>query len=63
MHGKKLKETDVITNENETTVSSCHVGWWKAVISDDVAERIDLGNKLLFVKSVLEECQEINDKV
>ncbi|KAJ8970162.1 hypothetical protein NQ317_007225 [Molorchus minor] len=63
MKNKKIKEKDLITNEAEDN-PICNInGWWKAKVPEDADEKIDYGSKLIVVKSILEECEEIGDKV
>ncbi|KAJ8933446.1 hypothetical protein NQ314_014003, partial [Rhamnusium bicolor] len=63
MKNKKIKERDLITNEQEDN-PICNIdGWWKAKIPEDASEKIEYGNKLVVLKSILEECEAIGDKL
>lgn len=63
LRNKKIKERDLIINEQEDNPICNIEGWWKSVVPPDAAERIEYGNKLMVLKSIIEECEEIGDKV
>ncbi|CAH1961713.1 unnamed protein product [Acanthoscelides obtectus] len=60
---KSDKEQDVIITY-EDGVTCKDVGkWWKDYMPTDAENTIEYGTKLLVVKHILEECEEIGDKV
>ncbi|XP_018577757.1 transcriptional regulator ATRX [Anoplophora glabripennis] len=63
LRNKKIRERDLITDEQEDNPMCNIEGWWKAVVPEDAAEKIEYGHKLMVVKSIIEECEEIGDKV
>ncbi|KAJ8925650.1 hypothetical protein NQ315_009495 [Exocentrus adspersus] len=63
LRNKRIKERDLITNEQEDNLICNIEGWWKAVTPADAAEKIEYGNKLMVLKSIIEQCEEIGDKV
>ncbi|CAH1116490.1 unnamed protein product [Phaedon cochleariae] len=62
LNKKKIKERDLITNEDEPAICTIE-GWWKDKLPVDSESNIDYGNKLVVMKSIIEECEEIGDKV
>lgn len=60
---KRIKERDVITNEKDSNPTPTTIGWWKANIPPDSENRIDYGNKMVVLKSIIEECELVGDKL
>lgn len=60
---KKIKESDVITNEKDSIPVPSILGWWKSTLAPDVASRIDSGNKMVVLKAIIEECEALGDKL
>lgn len=63
LRNDRIKERDLITDEQEDNPINNITGWWKALIPSDAAENIQYGNKLMVLKSIIEECEKIEDKV
>nr|CAI5870295.1 unnamed protein product [Callosobruchus analis] len=56
------REQDVIITDDVRPV--CNVGnWWKDEMPADAENAIEYGTKMLVVRHILEECEEIGDKV
>ncbi|VEN43708.1 unnamed protein product, partial [Callosobruchus maculatus] len=57
------REQDVIIAD-DVRPAECNVGkWWKDGMPEDAENAIEYGTKLLVVRHILEECEEIGDKV
>ncbi|XP_057660710.1 transcriptional regulator ATRX-like [Diorhabda carinulata] len=58
---KKVKEQDVICEDDEPALNV--VNWWKDIMPQDADSKIEYGHKLVVLKSIIEECEAIGDKL
>ncbi|KAG5899552.1 Protein CHROMATIN REMODELING 20, partial [Gonioctena quinquepunctata] len=57
----KRIEEDIITIEEEKPLKLGN--WWKDKVPKDADSKIEYGNKLVVLRSIIEECEDIEDKV
>lgn len=60
---KKIKESDLITNDKDSNPAPTTFGWWKTKLPPDSDKRIDYGNKMVVLKAIIEECEALGDKL
>lgn len=67
--GGKRPEQDLIVDEKENSPATAKGpsymadGWWKKLLPEDVAEKVEYGTKMRVLKGIIEECEAINDKL
>lgn len=59
---KKIKESDVITNDKDNPEPTT-IGWWKTKLPSDCDKQIHYGHKMVVLKAIIEECEALGDKL
>ncbi|CAH1279860.1 unnamed protein product [Diabrotica balteata] len=57
---KKIKQQDVICEDDEIIDMG---NWWKDKMPADAPEKLEYGHKMLVLMTILEECEEVGDKL
>ncbi|XP_050504552.1 transcriptional regulator ATRX-like isoform X3 [Diabrotica virgifera virgifera] len=57
---KKIKQQDVICEDDEIIDMG---NWWKDKMPTDASEKLEYGHKMLVLKTIIEECEEVGDKL
>ncbi|XP_072388064.1 uncharacterized protein [Diabrotica undecimpunctata] len=57
---KKIKQQDVICEDDEIIDMG---NWWKDKMPADAPEKLEYGHKMLVLMTIIEECEEVGDKL